>query len=487
MKYIFISVLGMAGRQEDGSGRSSGEQPFSHTEYYNLIGANATDPTHEAHSFHSWNPYSAMPQTEASSQEAPHDLGIGFGGWSAFGNSTAFSFPGGLFGSVGQHPNTPSEAAEYSSPTQLASEGLNLDFLPSSDRGRELYADAVKRYEEGESAPTSPFSMGTYHPFGTTEVFSSVESMVQSQFPTPEQSPEPSRQPTQASKKSYSEVAKHKLAANGKKETASGLCSVKDSFGDSCLSSASSTSSTSGIKPKKVKSNVSRSHSVPSGASSSEPSPIHPDSRYGLDTFEDPLKVNPQHSHLSSGGSSRKGSCSSEDVFIEKPTSKMSQSSKTAKPDKKPKNTAKKEAKAFFDPKRIFKNTEKSATSSSPETSFIPNNQQNFNDEADAVLNNGKMKSNWKTTSAKYINNNLRDDKKQTNTEKRNVSYNESKQKEGMAGPQSKAKRSDKKSTSTMTDDAGLARGGQPRKIRKNNKSQVQHMISKFNPLFSKF
>ena len=96
--------------------------------------------------------------------------------------------------------------------------------------------------------------------------------------------------------------------------------------------------------------------------------------------------------------------------------------------------------KAFFDPKRIFQThatssnskQHQSGKSGGTEKSSIPNNQQpatarNRRDRPEVLLNNGKPTSSLfaagnvgKPSNTTYINNDLRQHKKQTNTEERN-------------------------------------------------------------------
>ena len=95
--------------------------------------------------------------------------------------------------------------------------------------------------------------------------------------------------------------------------------------------------------------------------------------------------------------------------------------------------------KAFFDPKRIFQthtssssSKQQSGKSGGTEKSSIPNNQQpaaatNRRDRPEVLLNNGKPTSSLfsggnvgKPSNTTYINNDLRQHKKQTNTEERN-------------------------------------------------------------------
>ena len=584
-------------------------EAFPHSTFYdNLLASTLDVPTNTAtgatDAFQTWTPY---PGNDPS-----HSLG--YNTWSSFASNPDFGntyadayatsghlptsrpYNQGLedyFATLGtpsqldpRSTATESESAQspYSSPYSGSLQGLNvnMDFMQSAANGRDLYSEAFQQWGSSTAASSipsadssasstsspPPFTGRAYDPFGTTEVFPNVESVKQSALGAPGDgaSPKiavdilgPTLPPVQPpkpkqTKPSYSDVARNKLINNAQNAAASSKRDEslpRDAFKQDVMPIPYTASIPTATKPKKSKSSRhvaagSRNRSV-----TMEPTTIRPDSRYGLDTFDEPGDVlagvkEKRQSHVSnSSESSRKGSCSSigsgasgiEEIekhtcdtapinvydiqgpgpgvgmkydsktgevisgsnstpasASSKPSSKVSNSEMNRGSSKKStsgKNTSKSGGadKAFFDPKRIFCDKDKQAPNNK---NYIPNNQQNLRkDEEDHVFNNGKAKSNLKSGSARYINNDLRDSsKKQTNTESRNTGtsnvYSESlKDGERPSSSSNTRKRSDNgtntrktASSASQTNEEHVKAGG--KRVKKEKVPDTSHVLGEF-------
>lgn len=552
--YFLLNIAEMAdGRQpEEDRGLPPLGATFPHSTFYNNLMATNVNGNGEPNAF-SW----AGGYNGGTSEPNLPGYNIGFQDWTDFPSYAAdtFTTQGSLPTDGNFHenldfltslnqpealsgPNKP-YAANYA--TAVDGLSLNLDFMQASDSGRQLYEDAARQLNQSPplvGSPATCYTGRTYDPFGTTEVFPTVESVMHQQVPQTNESTIPETmgptfletmvvapptvvQPPARVKPSYSEVAKHKVKSSDG--------TVKRDTGQTKVTPPMPVSgSASGVKNKKSSksSRSSRHHSVPM-----DRVVIRPNSRYGLDTFEDPSEVQKdklQGRVCSSSGSSRKGSCSSigsgvDDMGLEKPSiqpinaydihgpgpgvglkyhSKLGdivqdRSSKQKDTndmkhckgqDKKSKNAAKQaSAKTFFDPKRIFNDKEKK--SASHNNNFIPNNQHNLHSEdVETSLNSGKAaKSDWKTVSSNYINNDLRDAKKLTNTEARNLagSHVESphEEEEKSGGCSTKGKRSEHNSNNNTGIKKGLSSAEvvkqTVKKTKKEKSIHANHLLGK--------
>ena len=321
----------------------------------------------------------------------------------------------------------------------------------TSDISQDSSAECVNRQQSYVSR--------TYDPFGTVPVFSreSEGTSTADHSPTSARSLSPS-----LSKPSYSDVAKNKPKVSVSTSTAK----PKDSKSIQEL-----TAPAAYLKVPYKKTKPSRGHlSKPKHAA--DGSVVKPDSKYGLDSFEEPSKIlmdRTKRQHSLSGSDSmppsRKGSTSSLgsassglDEFcmkasitpevktspdLERKTKKTYPADTEAKKNefktKKSKKSgasgsASKEEKVFFDPKLIFQSKPKASAASHKSPESVPNNQQQGGPSSSAeLLNNGKPKSNLcnsnfdKSSSTHYINNDLGHGKKQTNMNTHRVGQDKSK------------------------------------------------------------
>lgn len=281
------------------------------------------------------------------------------------------------------------------------------DFQDASQNGYEIYAEALKKLENFPS----------YNPFGTNDVLNSSSTP-----PTP-----PVEQDTSNLKPSYSDVAK----------TLKGNQNTGTDRGDNENFKKRNTDSAS---PRSFKSNKKygarpirgRNNSVPDDMRST----VSPDSKYGLDAFEDlgssklekdietpkTLDSLPPLIRKNSTSSVSSGTSGIEEIHLPK-TCNIGNANEESPNLGKAKNSTEKantfdgnlkdnidNVKPFFDARRIFQSKDTNKNRSS--TKGI--------DEkcGSTILNNGKPASWCTTTSHKktnYINNNLRDSQKKTN------------------------------------------------------------------------
>ena len=102
----------------------------------------------------------------------------------------------------------------------------------------------------------------------------------------------------------------------------------------------------------------------------------------------------------------------------------------------------------FFDPKRIFAKPEGNAQNKQKD--YVPNNQQAKRQSPDPLLNNGKPKSNLTSSINRscYINNDLRDPRKQTNAKSAQTQTTPSHQRKEGAHSQARPEQADPPSQS---------------------------------------
>lgn len=302
------------------------------------------------------------------------------------------------------------------------------------------------------SENVSYFNSG-YNPFGVPKTVFPAEQKVNTcaiNTPVPVSPPE-----NTASKPSFAEVAKNNSTATGKDSerrttfspknllTADGKHDGKVLFNPPQRNSQNNLSKAAYVnKIKKAKSsksgNLQRSKSVPV-----EPAEIKPNSRYGLDTFDD-KNVEKDPKSVVSCGNSRKNSTSSmssgmsllEEIQVNgKQPSEVYQSSECGhfganlcdkeQPkkrgsfyDAKPKaKSSSSSEEVYFDPRRIFQDSREknSKCVQTNNEDYVPNNKQKIQPDKDCLLNKEKNKASVKSGSTKYINNDLRDTKKHTN------------------------------------------------------------------------
>ncbi len=339
--------------------------------------------------------------------------------------------------------------------------GFRGDYQRAAESGHEMYTEALNQW--------SSYVGKTYNPFGTTEVFQDLDSNA-----VPVSGKQTPPIGTQSSRPSYSDVAKNLPTSSGSGGSHKSCGSKsKETFGKIPPAEFPPQGS-SRVSYKKSKSSKSFSHKSKTNSPDISPA-VKPDSKYGLDSFEDPAKIlkektRRQHSSGSeSMPQSRKGSTSSvgsgtssvdelyytklhtsastgpdakplyesvaatakvsSDKFEEIPNTQympkpiFENNTPTPPNNKKSeKKSGKTQEKPFFDPKRIFaKRSSKGGQSNTADS--IPNNQQRGHH--DTLLNNGKPKSslftncNFGKSTSNYINNDLGQNKKQTNMDSR--------------------------------------------------------------------
>lgn len=333
-----------------------------------------------------------------------------------------------------------SERSSLGSPFSSFGRLDSPDFHRSSSPGHEFCADAVSQLQS--------YAGKTYDHFGTVPVFQTEGEETDA---TDNSSPSVRSSSPVSLKPSYSDVAKNKPKVSSPTLPSGSTSSrVKDAKSITDFSTAPTYLK---VPYKKTKSN--RVHLK--GRNSAEGTPVvKPDSKYGLDSFEDPGKLlkertKRQHSHSGSDSMppSRKGSTSSlgsassgleefslratdlktspmldkklhgvDEVLTSDKTEFASEPECKRRDKKQVHKSNSKDEKAFFNPKLIFQPRPANKPQKVPES--IPNNQSGLKSGAE-LLNNDKPKSNLynsnfdKSSSTNYINNDLGQGKKQTN------------------------------------------------------------------------
>lgn len=312
---------------------------------------------------------------------------------------------------------------------QLADPGLprNSSFHSASMEGQAIYAETLNSWSD----------MNSYDPFGTTDVLKASQ--------------EPVENANTRSKPSYSEIAKSlkskPIQSKEKEEVESTMKKVTEPSSGKHYKSFSRRGS-----------NLQRQHSKGHiKVSDDMESRVKPNSRYGLDKFDEVGKTEAGNLKSDSVESipllSRKGSTSSvssgtsgiEEIHLSKgPTvgaKKDNSAQKTKQEGKQKTQEAKPDEKPFFDPRRIFQQNKspKDASKSSMDST---------------ILNNGKPMGRSKSTSenhrksSDYINNDLRDAKKKTNQPSSNKEM-EKKENSAVGGTKNDRKQ---RNTSAQTD-----------------------------------
>ena len=319
---------------------------------------------------------------------------------------------------LGSTSDAGSEVGPFGGSPSGAFGGFPLDSDVSrgaAESGREMYTEAMQHWGR--------YYGPTYNPFGTSDVFQPAEDPVSRQTP----SPSPPAVPPVHTKPSYCDVAKNKAS--------------RDATDKPPVPPAAHMRETTRVPDGKLP-DFSGNHRVPyrksrstsrsqSKVKAGDAPEVLPDSKYGLDNFEDPsllLKERVRRQHSSGSDSvpaSRKGStssigsgCSSLDEILaargspanqqdvtdipstktspsmqpraqkldkqhktaksESSTAKQSSSATQGKAKERKTATDKANTRPFFDPKRIFQKDKSSR-------SDIPNNQTCSQDSKDST------------------------------------------------------------------------------------------------------
>ena len=281
-------------------------------------------PSGDGHvSFQPWSAYADNPDYQQSN----------FMGWNAFRPTLDLSsmarngshLPSGSFqgcddyrSNLSQPESTPENSSEaaggffYPAGHENLLGGPNLG--PAAESGRHLYAEALNHWVS--------FAGKQYEPFGRTDVFQSAEDDRLTPEPSPSQSPTETPNPASVTKPSYSEVIRNQptgpthTSAGHKPKSSPNTPPCDDAkFPDFPNFQGPSRSHTRMHKssrslPTKPKS------PVPHGSEKPSPTTVKPNSRMGLDQFEDLGKAKERYKQSiscedSSNPQSRKGSLSS--------------------------------------------------------------------------------------------------------------------------------------------------------------------------------
>ena len=252
----------------------------------------------------------------------------GFTGWNSFqptldlmGNSGLSSAPFSVYdefrSSLSQPESNSDNGSESGGLFQTypgSIEGLlsGPSLAATAESGRDLYTDALNQW----------VNYKTYEPFGTTDVFHSMENPVQEIHP---QSSSNSSSPVNvnvSSKPSYSEVARNNLAG-ASQQAAPGKAKptvsppVKDGATFPEFPAAFGLPKVPFHRHKSSRPFISKPRSPSLTAEVLPPVMVEPDSKMGLDNFEEPSRKMKERGHHSFGGESRsnpqsrKGSTSS--------------------------------------------------------------------------------------------------------------------------------------------------------------------------------
>ena len=282
------------------------------------------------------------------------------------------------------------------------------DFQDASQNGYEMYAEALKKLENFPS----------YNPFGTNDVLNSSSTP-----PTP-----PVEQDTSNLKPSYSDVAKTLKSNQNTASDRGDNENFKKKNYDSANQRSFKSSKKFGARPIRG-----RNNSVPDDMRAT----VSPDSKYGLDAFEDlgsnkpdkdietqkTLDSLPTLIRKNSTSSVSSGTSGIEEIHLPKTCNIGNSNEESANLGKAQNSTEKAntfdgnlkdnvdDVKPFFDARRIFQS--KDTNKNRPSTKVIDDEKC-----SSTILNNGKPAS-WCSTAphkkTNYINNNLRDSQKKTN------------------------------------------------------------------------
>ncbi|CAH1773039.1 unnamed protein product [Owenia fusiformis] len=417
---------------------------------------NLTSQTEGTSTYQSWSPFLTSTQT------GQFDFGQGTeaSAWANFQlpDESPLNLPGAQSSRLGSYEDYIASLSQADSNSEHGSESGNnfYGFYPSTidglasgmeasaANGRDLYAEAMQQYNCYNTQ---------YDPFGSSAV---LQDLTDATTKTHSSAAKP---------KTYSDVAKN--AATKQPKIASGGGTKIPDGGSKAGTGAPPMMRPAAIPRHFIKQKKPRGFFFPKArhTSMSEDLPIptvKPDSKYGLDSFDDfpvtgPAKERAKLTKTQSAEElpiSRKGSTSSvssssgiEDIItpIVKPTTSpgegnpqpVSRKSKQKESASKSKQQQQQPSKVFFDPRRMFpdQSTRGGSSNGKEEKHSIPNNQHSKAPEDGHMLNNGKLNSNLmksngnvKKNSQTYINNDLRnktDNKKQTNTESRGSPYND--------------------------------------------------------------
>ena len=485
------------GVQGEPQAHADNDQPRTSTtsQYYDQLLQRSNTQTFPSDPSHQW---SSMGGGDSSQMEFLNS-------WGVFGNGTDFFtqpevnqnnvttdhgvFVDGSFSA--EHPTGGAESASYVYQTDRKD---SYDFDQAANDGKTMYRSALNSYsQQSHCIPGA-----TYNLFGSEEVASnppvlrtslnapdSHASTTEPTFQTPpmnihathDYAKRSSSTSNVNSKRSYSDVAKNTVPPVNPRKNES------PSVGASRRKKSESEANLITKRASGARGRVKKTHGKPRNTFL-EPPTINPDSRYGLDTFDNDIKLSgsseslPQSrtgsissvgsgildehpllrsvSSVSSRSSSPSPSvspCSTRINAYDQPATKPKESqryhpktgtylpsevkdanppsiSQKEKKESKPLSKSKKEG-VFFDPTRIFlsKPTKKKETlqdTPKPKKSDIPNNQQKYSDNSQ-VLNNGKPGNLNKPQSPCYINNDLRDSVKMKNCETKSTGRTKSK------------------------------------------------------------
>ena len=263
-----------------------------------------------------------------------------------------------------------------------------------------------------------------YSPFGTTG-FTYQETATEP-APTVE-TVQPPKPETSTTKPSFADVAKNKPSKTHQKPPPYRASSPRESpLLTATNNHHNHLNSSAAAKLKKIKSlrpGLRRNKQVPV----SPPPEIKPDSRYGLDSFDDGQaekensKEGRNRQNSASGGA---GSMSCDDKGASAAAAATTTASDTTPSsggtkDKKQARTSRPNSAEplYFDPRRIFETPPSSSAAAKPRgqqghsEEFVPNNKQKIQSDKDKE----KVKASVKGGSTKYINNDLRQNKKPSN------------------------------------------------------------------------
>ena len=363
--------------------------------------------------FTPWNQFSGMPTHNMA------DPGEGFQ-WDTFSppNSPAFgaTYPGMnaeteyLSQILNNIRNSPSSIDPDPRLADQSAPG-GIYFPDASSEGHDLYLETLRNWSSTASVPSN------YDPFNSPDLLQTQVSQESQQ--TSDKS---------SAKPSYSDIAKSLKSKPMKESKEKEEQNAKKKFPDPPPLKQP-------FRPMR-KAHLPRQHSKGhKGNPDDMESKVTPDSKYGLDSFEDVDTSNgsidkiksestesiPQLSRKESTSSVSSGTSGIEEIHLNKPPS-FGKKDNSTKPKSSSVNNGPSETKTekrtennktFFDPRRIFQSKSSQTTCASKEFSA--------GSSGTTILNNGKPAGPAKHAtsnhrkSSDYINNDLRDDKKKSN------------------------------------------------------------------------
>ena len=296
-------------------------------------------------------------------------------------------------------------------------------FAQTADSGRALYEQAFNQWSVPYSVPTGSAVQSdpipsVYSPFGSSG-FSYGDNIGANNIEQPAQTVDPCdlHVSSTAVKPSFADVTKIKSSESNEKQSFQRQQSNVEKADSGTIAHVSTQSaSAKARKPRPSKQGNRKTKVI-----STKPKEIKPDSRYGLDTFEETgipkdqinskgrCECNGRKNSISSVSSTMSGEDRDECVEGGRQTStnrfnRQTEDTSAHMNDSK-KETKETPQKAFFDPRRIFSEQVTPQTADVQPEHFVPNNQQNIETEN----NKDNVKASVKSGSTKFINNDLRD------------------------------------------------------------------------------